>query len=227
MTDQPERQTEQIAANSGGTDLWSIVNNGTRPEPPQPPQRQQDVTRPGAQSGDVQIGTDASNTVVIRNQTLELSYKDANFENKIEYAAQHGADRFNKIKIDDLPSNFVVHTWIDKTGYFLWYDKGDNGPKERHYLPNNAFSLEVNNAKIDLESERIKDNQLFAKEHLGSFRNFDRSYVPSYDGTTNSTSYYWKLAGGSTENLAIQEHALRESVRHITQPLLQNLSLRH
>src|SRR5262249_3840719 len=152
----------------------------------------------------------ATNTVTIANHTLELSFKDANFDTKLVYAAQHGADKFEKIKIDDLPPNYVIHTWIDKNGYYFWYDDGTKNPKAHHYLPSNAFGMEANNARIDLDLERKKDNEAFAATYLGGFRNFDRNFVPQRDGGTNATSYYWNLAGGSADALAVQEHALRE-----------------
>jgi hypothetical protein len=210
---------------SSGNPIWDIIQRGTRGDGPQAPQRPQDapqVAQPGhaglAGSDGVRIGTDATNTSVITNKTLELSVKDPNFDNKLLFASGHGADKFNRIKIDDLPPNVLVHTWIDKNGYFFWYDDGAKGPKEHHYLPNNAFEMQANQSKIDLEQERISDNKQFAKANFGGFRNFDRSYLPSYDGTTNSTSYYWKMAGATPDALAVQEHALRESVRTSSNP---------
>jgi hypothetical protein len=219
--DQPGRNHEPSTA-PGSVDFLSIIQRGTtgRQEVPAThPEVNQPGYRPGGTSSDVvRIGTDASNTVDIVNKTVELSFKDPNFDNKMMYAATHGADKFNKIKIDDLPSNYVVHTWMDRNGYFLWYDDGTRGPKDRHYLPNNAMSLEANTMHLDLERERINDNQQFAKNNFGGFRNFDRSFVPASDGTTNSTSYYWKIAGATPEALAVQEHALRESVRSSANP---------
>ncbi|MBS2007581.1 MAG: hypothetical protein JST01_11100 [Cyanobacteria bacterium SZAS TMP-1] len=222
MGDNPGRNQDFTGGQglpAGRIDFESMINNGTHQRRPDAMPRALDQLQAPGPTGDaVKIGTDATNTVVITNKTLELSWKDTNFDNKLLFASAHGADKFNRIKINDLPPNVVVHTWIDRNGYFFWYDDGQKGPKAHHYLPDNALSLEANNAKIDLERERIKDNQQFAAENFGGFRNFDRNFVPSYDGTTNSTSYYWKMAGGSTEALAIQEHALRESVRNSDNP---------
>jgi hypothetical protein len=222
MGDNPGRQTDKTPAS--GIDFNSILDAGTKGHLPDAVGRTADQTRPVAPAQDaIKIGTDATNTVVIANKTLELSYKDPNFDNKMLYASQHAANKFEIIKIDDLPTNVKINTWIDQNGYFMWYDDGTSSPKAHHYLPDNAFGLTANNAKIDLESERMKDNQGFAAKYLGGFQNFDRNFVPARDGTTNATNYYLQLAagtadaqklpGGVTTALAIQEHALRESVR--------------
>jgi hypothetical protein len=209
-TDQPQ---------SGGVDFNALINNGLRGPGPEAPQRPQDQQRPGAAPTDsVKIGTDNTNTVVINNHTLELSVNDPNFDNKLLYASQHAADKFDKIKIDDLPSNYKINTWLTKDGYCFYFNDGTTGHKDLHYLPNNAFGMIANNAKIDLDDERVKDNQQFALKNFGGFRNFDRNYVPQKDGAVNSTSYYWQIAGASPDALAIQENALRESVRNSPNP---------
>jgi len=220
MGDKTGRNDDSTHAQTGRVDFESMIMQGTRPGRPEAAPRALDAVQTNGRpiQDAVRIGTDATNTVVISNKTLELSFKDGNFDTKLNYVSQHGADKFNRIKIDDLPPNTVIHTWIDKNGYFFWYDDGRPGPKAHHYLPNNALLLEANNAKIDLERERVKDNQQFAQENFGGFRNFDRNFVPARDGTTNSTSYYWKMAGGSAAALDIQEHALRESVRNSDNP---------
>jgi hypothetical protein len=223
MVDHPGYPTDQPI------DFNSIINAGARGNQAETTQRLQDQTHPGPKPSDaVQIGTDATNTVVIANKTLELSYKDPNFDTKLNYASQNGAKYFQQIKIDDLPPNVQIKTWIDKNGYFFWYNDGTGTPKEHHYLPDNAMGLAANNARIDLESERLKDNQAFAQNYLGGFQNFDRNWVPSRDGSVNSTNYYLQLAagtvaaqkmpGGVATALAIQEHALRESVRSSDNP---------
>jgi hypothetical protein len=231
MGDNPGRQTDQ--QQTASVDFNALINAGTNGQGPEAMKKPQDQVRPGAQPAGadtsagaaapgndaVKIGTDATNTVTISNHTLELSFKDPNFDTKLNYAAQNGKDKFEKIKIDDLPPNYTVYTWIDKTGYFFWYDDGTNNARTHHYIPNNAYGLEANNAHIDLDAERLKDNQAFTKEKTGGdFRNFDRNFVPSKDGTTGSTSYYWQLAGAQASDLDIQEHALRESVRNSDNP---------
>ena len=211
------RHTDQSQA--GGIDFNALINNGLRGPGPEAQQRPQDQQRPGPPPPDsVKIGTDATNTVVIANRTLELDFHDPNFDNKLLYASKNAPDKFEKIKIDDLPANYKINTWITKDGYCFYFNDGTGGHKDLHYLPNNAFGLEANNAKIDLDDERIKDNQQFALKYFGGFRNFDRNFVPQKDGTVNSTSYYWQIAGAPAGALAIQENALRESERNSPNP---------
>ncbi len=64
---------------------------------------------PAPHSDGVKIGTDATNTVVtISIAPWSCASTTQNFDTKINYASQNGKDKFEKIKIDDLPPNYTI-----------------------------------------------------------------------------------------------------------------------
>ena len=221
MVDNPGNQQNQ------GTDFNALITRGNAADATQRLQEQAhaapEQARPAqAQPESFRVGSDPSNTSIITNKVLDLNYNDPNFDTKLNFAGKNASQYFNQIKIDNLPPGSVMHTWMDANGYYIWTT--DN-PKGKHYLPENALGLMANNAKIDLEKERIKDNKAFAQQNFGGFQNFDRNWVPSRDGTVNATNYYSQIANASGAALDIQGPCPARIGEKFGQSLLQDFPL--
>lgn len=130
---------------------------------------------------------------------MELSYNDLDFEKKLI-----STDKYNTIRIKDLPPGVSIQHWLDEGGYFMYF-KGPAGTRSDwiHYPPNARELSVVNKGSLDLYAERLRVNDNYADTHHGGFRSLQReSEVLSY--LANMSTY-------SDHHLLIQENSLRTS----------------
>jgi hypothetical protein len=135
----------------------------------------------------------------IINGVMELSYNDVDFEKKLM-----STDKFDTIRIKELPPGVSIQHWLDEGGYFMYF-KGPAGTRSDwiHYPPNARTLSVVDKGSLDLYAERLRVNDNYADTHHGGFKSLQRE--------SEVLSYLANMSTFSDRHLAIQENSLRTS----------------
>lgn len=164
----------------------------------------------------------------IVNRTLELSYRDPQFNRKLENVSLNNQRDFDAIKIKDVPQGVTITPWVDSRGFYFYFNDGK--PLEKHYIPNNVTTLESKGVK-DMNELRqqimiaydqdISKKTIAQSQGFGGFFNFDRRSDPARDGANSAYKYFLGMGTQSGQVLDSLEVSLREAVKTSENPYLK------
>lgn len=160
----------------------------------------------------------------IANQTLELSIKDPQFDQKLLEAARTRGNQFDHLKLTDFDPGVKVNYWQDPKGLFIYFtdsngqNRKDAPPPKRHYLPDNVAVLNLPNENAMVEKLRIDVNKAYADSRFKGMQDFGPNFNPQRDGGYNAMSYYTRMSNIGSTTLDAQERMLRQAVKDSDNP---------
>lgn len=197
MTDRPSNSGWQPA--SGSLEFnWKPIDPTTgRPTDAPVAVLPGDQQRPGQPIDTTRVG-DRPVTPATPG-TLELSYKDPNFDQKLAQANPA------TLRINDFPQGVSISSWVDNNGFYFWY-RGGTDNRKPHYVPPGLKTIEVNGFAQNVDEMRIQASMAHLQEQ-------DRSRIgfSAVNGRTNPLEFAQRMGAIGAQELVNQEKWLRQA----------------
>jgi len=147
----------------------------TRAESPQPVMEVAQVTHPSVRWDDPNL--DKRMNQVLPDKTLRLS---------------------------DMPSNVQLHYWVDKKGYFFWFEGPKVDPRP-HYLNSGIQTIEYADKRDSVAKKIVETREAYMAKNPGVADGFYASF-----GKVDALEYYARMSRLSQGVLAKEESFLRQ-----------------
>ncbi len=139
--------------------------------------------------------------VPVSNGVLELEYGSANFDSRL--AAASG---YSTLKINDMPQDVRVRQWLNKDGYFFWFQNGQDKREHHHYAAGLKYMNVGSNCRLDVQMEQLDaSNKFFSHDGVHGFQ--------TYRNDTDILGYIKNLSQLTGRELGIQARALAQGAQ--------------
>lgn len=119
------------------------------------------------------------------------------------------------LRITGLPPGAEVNYWVDKNGFFLWFDKA-GVPFAPHYIKGDLKAVEWNQRHDDMNATRTKTRDAYMCKHGQPLSSFYESLGQNND----SFGYAWRMSQLAQDTLAKEEAFLSKAAQDNKNPYL-------